>query len=66
MVKHRNPLLQWAARWHYPYLSLDDGSHIPHGELAWRRFVRARNPKRTALAWTRVHRWNELIDERTA
>ena len=63
-MKHRNALLQWAANWHYPFLSLSDGTAIKHGLKAWQQA--ARNPKRMMLAWQRIDEWNRRANERSA
>ncbi len=63
-MKHKNSLLAWGQRWHYPFLRLADGSHIKHGLEAWRQA--SRNPKRTLHAWQRISEWNRRANEKSA
>ncbi len=64
-MKHKNALLAWGQSWHYPFLSLADGSCIRHGLKAWQ--AAARNPKRALLAWQRIRMWEaRASQERTA
>ncbi len=64
-MKHKNRLLQWAAHYHYPYLSLSDGSHIAHGVASWRQA--SRNAQRSLLAWQRISAWQQRVhSERSA
>ena len=64
MRKTIESLLTWGKSHHYPYLRLDDGGCVKHGELTWRRMTKDR--RRRSLAWKRIERWQELVTEQSA
>lgn len=52
-------LLQWAERWHYPYLRLRGKDAIRHGRHEWEAFAKCQDSERKRQAWQRIERWNE-------
>jgi hypothetical protein len=52
-------ILQWAKRWHYPFLVLSEYEAIRHGEEHYQRLQG--DPLRMYLATVRIERWNAIV-----
>lgn len=57
-------LLDWAERWHYPYLWLGGKDVVRHGRQYWADLATGKDEARRILAEQRIQLWNVRAEAR--